>query len=215
MKAEKKRARHQAKLGGAEMAVAARLKQLRHEQRLTLSQLAAASGFSSGFLSRVENHKISIPIASLEKLAAALGVALGAFFENKAEGALLSLCRRDGGRRGRLRGRHGFSYESLAGTKKGKLMEPMIVDVASAQRRPTPRPHSGDEFNYILEGECDLVYGKQKIRLRSGDAVYYDASVPHTSIAVAGAPCRMLVVVASRDYLFHGDLARLLNAGAR
>jgi len=30
---------------------------------------------------------------------------------------------------------------------------------------------------------------------------------------VKGKPGRMLVVVASRDYLFHGDLSRLLNGG--
>ena len=70
------------------------------------------------------------------------------------------------------------------------------------------RTHAGD---YVLKGECDLLYGKDTIRLRTGDAVYYDATVPHAARMVKGKSCRLLAVVASRDYLFHGDLTRLLS----
>ena len=90
-------------------------------------------------------------------------------------------------------------------------MEPIIVEVMPKKPAPVPRPHAGEEFNYILEGECDLIYGRERIRLNAGDAVYYDASVPHMAVAVKNAVCRILVVVASRDYLFHGDLTRLMS----
>lgn len=198
-------------LGTAETLVAARLKQLRSEKGLTLAELAAQAGFSSAFLSRVENHKISVPIASLEKLADALGVSLSAFFEEESDRVSISLCRAGEGKKARLRGPRSFFYETIVPQKKGKLMEPIIIEVAPTPNPPLAKTHSGEEFNYVLEGECELTYGKQKIYLRSGDAVYYDAQIPHTSRALKGAPCRLLVVVASRDYLFHGDLSRLLN----
>jgi transcriptional regulator with XRE-family HTH domain len=199
------------KLGAAEMAVAERLKQLRTEKGLTLSQLASAAGCSAAFLSRLENHRISVPIASLERLALALGVSISVFFENTAETLPLVLCRRGTGARSLLRGSRGFPFESLAGRKMGKLMEPIIVEVTPKKPAPKPRPHAGEEFDYILEGECDLIYGRQRIRLRRGDAVYYDARVPHMAVAVKNTVCRILVVVASRDYLFHGDLTRLMS----
>ena len=70
----------------------------------------------------------------------------------------------------------------------------------------------GEELNYILEGECEFVYGKERIRLRQGDAVYYDATVPHLVQSIKKTnPCKVLAVVASKDYLFHGDLTRLLD----
>ncbi|MBL9215376.1 MAG: cupin domain-containing protein [Opitutaceae bacterium] len=193
--------------------MAERLRQLRLEKGLTLAALASAVGCSMAFLSRVENHKVSIPIAALERLAAALGVSISAFFENQAQHVLISLCRNGEGRKAVLRGPRGFAYEILVGDKKGKLMEPIILDVTAVPKTPLPRPHSGEEFNYILEGECDFLYGKQTIRLRQGDAVYYDAAIPHGVTTVDGKPCRMLAVVASRDYLFHGDLDRLINEG--
>ncbi len=194
----------------AEARVATRLKQLRLEKGLTLAKLAAQAGFSSAFLSRVENHKISVPIASLEQLAGALEVSLSAFFEEESDRVPISLCRAGEGKKARLRGPRGFLYEIIVPHKKGKLMEPIIIEVDPTQSPPA-KTHSGEEFNYVLEGECELTYGKQKIHLRSGDAVYYDAQVPHTSRALNGVPCRLLAAVASRDYLFHGDLSRLLN----
>ena len=210
-KATTRRKKSAGEIGAAEMQVAEKLKQLRLEKGLTLSALATAVGYSIAFLSRVENHRVSIPIAVLEKLAGAMGVSISAFFEDESDRVLISLCRKGEGRKAYLRGPRGFAYKILVGDKKGKLMEPIILDVASVPNPPLPRPHSGEEFNFILDGECDMIFGKQTIRMKNGDAIYYDARIPHGVTAVNGKPCRMLAVVASRDYLFHGDLDRLLN----
>ena len=199
-------------LQAIEVRVANRLRQLRADKGLSLAELAAMASISPAYLSRVENHKVSLPLAGLERLANALGVAVAAFFEEDDHALPIVVCRAGQGKQGRIRGPRGFLFELLAADKKGKLMEPMLVDVAAAAN-PTPlQSHTGDEFNYVLEGECRLVYGKDDLHLRAGDAVYYDAGVPHAALAVDNLPCKLLVVVASRDYLFHGDLSKLLKS---
>jgi transcriptional regulator with XRE-family HTH domain len=196
----------------AELRVADRLKRLRQEQGLTLKDLSSTARLSEAYLSRVENHKVAIPIATLERLANALGVSIAALFADDATSVPIAVCRSGQGKRGKLRGPRGFAYRMLADAKRGKLMEPLVVDVASASRVMPLKAHPGEEFNYVLEGEMVLRYGKQRMLLRTGDAVYYDATVPHASCAAAGKPCRVLAVVASRDYLFHGDLSRLIRS---
>lgn len=57
------------------------------------------------------------------------------------------------------------------------------------------------------------MYGKDKIRLKEGDSVYYDPSVPHLAEPHRKLGCKVLAVVASRSYLFHGDITRLMQAG--
>jgi transcriptional regulator with XRE-family HTH domain len=198
--------------GVAEMNMAHRVKQLRHEKGLSLAELAKASNLSSGFLSRVENHKISLPIASLERVAAALSVPIKYFFEDESERVLISVSRRGEGSKGRIRGKHGFEFESLVPDKKGKLMEPIIVNLSSATAEIEPKAHSGEEFDFVLEGECELRYGKQTILLKTGDSAYFDATVPHVARAAGDKPCRILAVLVTRDYLFHGDLTSLLRA---
>ncbi len=170
---------------------------------------------SQAFLSRVENHKACIPIAGLERLADALGIPIATFFEQNKMQVPISVCRAGCGRKDRIRGPKGFLYELLAGDKKGKLMEPVLLDVASASHPVPLKSHLGEEFNYILRGECDLFYGKDRLRLRQGDAVYYDATVPHTVRSIKGKSCKLLAAVGSRDYLFHGDLAKLLTGNGK
>ena len=60
-------------------------------------------------------------------------------------------------------------------------------------------------------GTCLLLYGKERITLHPGDAAYYDATVPHCTRKVGKGPCQVLTIVASSDYLFHGDLTELLK----
>jgi transcriptional regulator with XRE-family HTH domain len=196
----------------AEVRLANRLRQLRLDKALTLCEVASVAGMSQAYLSRVENHKVSLTIAGLEQLAAALHVPISVFFEQDSRTLPISICRREKGKRRRFRGREGLVFEMLASEKAGKLMEPLIVDLHSAKQPMPLKSHSGEEFNYVLEGECLLLYGSNRIRLREGDCVYYDASIPHAAHAISKGACRILAVVGSRDYLFHGDLSRLESA---
>jgi len=195
----------------AEARLANRLRQLRVDKTLTLSQLASAAGMSQAYLSRVENHKVSLTIAGLEQLAAALRVPISVFFEEDNRTLPISICWSGKGPKRRFRGREGLVFEMLASEKAGKLMEPLIVNLRAAKRPMALKSHSGEEFNYVLEGECLLLFGNSRIRLRQGDCAYYDASIPHAARAGKRGPSRILAVVGSRDYLFHGDLSRLLN----
>jgi len=195
----------------AEIRVAKRLRELRLDQGLTLRDLAARAQISEATLSRAENHRISISIGMLERLAAALNVPIATFFEEDERTVPIAVCRAGRGTKGRLRGIRGFRYEMLAATRKSKLMEPLIVDIASPPKPMELKSHPGDQFNYVLEGEYRLIYGKEEIYMRTGDAVYFDANVPHASRSVDGNPCKLLMMVSSRDYLFHGDISNLLK----
>lgn len=190
--------------------VANRLRSLRTEKKLTLQQLAAQTGIAPSFLSRVENYKASPPLASLSRLADALGVEIDTLFRQDTAPQLIARTSKPQRRRMKSAMRPGYQYELLAHVMRGKLMEPFVVQLP-AGKRPLPGTHSGEEFMYVLKGESVLLYGKDEHRMRAGDAVYYNAAVPHVSYAAGNKPCELLVVISSRDYLYHGDLERLLG----
>lgn len=197
--------------GTAELHVARRIAALRAESQLTLRELAGRTGLSDAYLNRVERQKTPINIANLEKVAAAFGVALGIFFEADEARQPLVVTRAGDGRKVRFRGRGGFRVALLADAKKGKLMEPLLVDLASAQRDVPAQSHPGQEFNYVVEGRCAFLFGKQRLELETGDAVYFDATVPHVCRALGSGPSRILAIVASPDYPLHGDISVLLD----
>lgn len=195
----------------AEINVARRVAALRAESKLTLRELAERTGLSDAYLNRVERQKTPINIANLEKVAGAFEVSLASFFEADTARQPVVITRARAGRKVRFRGRDGFRVELLADAKKGKLMEPLLVDLASARRVVPPQSHAGQEFNFVLEGRCLFLFGKERIELGPGDAVYFDASVPHVCQALGKGPSRLLAVAASADYPLHGNIAVLLE----
>lgn len=195
----------------AEVNVARRIAVLRRENKLTLRELSEHTGLSEAYLNRVERQKTPINIANLEKVANAFTVPLGSFFETDTARQPLIITRAGTGKKVRFRGRGGFRVELLADPKKGKLMEPLLVDLSSAREEVPLQSHPGQEFNYVVDGRCLFLFGKDRIELRIGDAVYFDASVPHVCRAVGRSVSRILAVVASSDYPLHGNIAVLLN----
>jgi len=191
--------------------VAAIVRSLRQQQGLSLSALAEGSHLSSGYLSRVENNLASLTLQNLAQVAAALKVPVSAFFDAEASPRPLVVVRAGRGKLQRMTGRKALRMELLAAEKRGKLMEPMLVEFAPERTRQPLRAHPGEEFNLILSGTCRFFYGKEDLSLECGDSVYYDASVPHAVQADGGKPCRLFAAVASRDYLFHGDVSKLLQ----
>lgn len=195
--------------------VAATLRALREQQGLTLAALAAAVDLSPAYLSRVENNSASLTLQNLARVAAALQVPTAAFFEEKDVPRPLVVSRQGSGRRKPLHGLPGASMELPAADKRGKLMEPLLVEIRPRASKPKLRAHPGEEFNLVLEGGCEFFYGQERLALSVGDTAYYNATVPHGIRATGGTPCRLLAVVASRDYLFHGDISKLLQVGER
>lgn len=195
----------------AELEVARRVASLRNESKLTLRELAARTGLSDSYLNRVERQKTPINIANLEKVARAMGVPLSSFFEEDTSRSPIVITRAGKGKQVRFRGRDGFRVELLAEAKKAKLMEPILVDLSSAKKEVPLQSHPGQEFNYVIEGRCIFLYGKDRFELEAGDSVFFDATVPHVCRAADSAHTHILAVVASPDYPLHGNISVLLD----
>jgi transcriptional regulator with XRE-family HTH domain len=146
------------------------VRRLRTEQRMSLRTLASRTGFSPSFISQVENGVVSPSIASMEKIAHALGVSLGEFFAAAASG--------EGGLIVRAHDRLQLSslwshgrMEALA-PMAGLRLEPVLVTLEPGGRTGKhPYAHAAEEFAFVIEGEPTLTIGPEEHTLRAGDAV--------------------------------------------
>jgi transcriptional regulator with XRE-family HTH domain len=194
-----------------EQSIARRVAALRREVGLTLKEFGDKTGLSDTYLSRVENGHSALTIASLARIAEVFATPLHTFFDDDIAPQSLVIHRAGTGRKVRFRGRAGTLVSLLADEKHGKLMEPLIVDVASAPREVPAQAHAGEEFNYIIEGSCRLRFGREEHVLSAGDAIYFDATVEHAVHAIDGKPCRLLAVVSSRDFHFHRNISKVVE----
>jgi transcriptional regulator with XRE-family HTH domain len=161
-----------------------KVKRFREDNNLTLQDMAERTGFSTAVLSQIENHLISPPLGTLIRLARALNLRPGHFFDQHADRPFTLVRkeeRRPVSRFASKRGvQYGYSYESLGHDMKDRHMEPFLVTLEPATlASPKPASHEGEEFLFVLEGEMVVTLGDLSDVLQPGDAIYYDSNIPH------------------------------------
>ena len=163
---------------------------LRIAQGLTVDQLAVKSGFSKGFISQVENFRITPSLKAVNKIAAALGTELSVLFQTETRAPEYTFgnistseeVTRDNG------GHYGIVYRALAYRQLDRLMDPFIIEYHPAAEERDFMLHDTEEFYILLEGEVDfcIVDEKNCTRMKAGDTVYLRANMPH-KVKLAGS----------------------------
>ena len=179
-----------------ESLIGARIAERRAELGITLERLAAATGFSKGYLSKIENSRKVPPIGSLSRIAAALRTDITELLHTAPEGAGggLSVVRA-GERRPVVRGgtAFGYDYVSLADNRRDKKMEPFLFTFPSQIDKYVFFEHDGEEFMFVLSGRVEWQAGSRRIVLEPGDSVYFDARLPHRGRALDGEATAVVV----------------------
>ncbi|NJD86573.1 MAG: helix-turn-helix transcriptional regulator [Betaproteobacteria bacterium] len=180
-----------------ESLIGARIAERRAELGITLERLAAATGFSKGYLSKIENSRKVPPIGSLSRIAAALRTDITQLLHTPAEageGGGLSVVRA-GERRPVVRGgtAFGYDYVSLADNRRDKKMEPFLFTFPSQIDKYVFFEHDGEEFMFVLSGRVEWQAGSRRLVLEPGDSIYFDARLPHRGRALDGEATAVVV----------------------
>lgn len=154
------------------LTLGARIRSIRQQRRQTLEALARQTGLTASFLSQVEREVVSPSVASLQKMAQALGTTVGTFFDEAPQKGLTVIRQTQ---RQRVVDRQTRSaVERLASGLMDLRMEPRLLVLAARGRvGPPATRHGGEAFGMVLEGAVELHRGKEEaIRIQKGDSVY-------------------------------------------
>jgi uncharacterized cupin superfamily protein len=66
-------------------------------------------------------------------------------------------------------------------------MEPLLVSLDSSKPQAALVSHSGQEFNFVLDGQMIITVGKVEHNMSAGDSIYFDARLPHGQCAINGS----------------------------
>src|SRR5512140_3787857 len=106
--------------------VGPKLRSLRHERALSQRDLAGKAGLSPNAISLIERDEISPSVATLQRLAGALGVKMGYFFSEEEATRILFVH----AGQGPAISTHGVTIGSLGSRLKGQQMDPFLVALA-------------------------------------------------------------------------------------
>lgn len=173
------------------------VRQFRLERNQSVRTLAARAGFAPSFISQVELNQASPSIASLERIAVALGITLGEFFPVGPAGA--PAITRAGKRRPLTSWWSRARIEALTAPGPGRPFEVLMITIAAGgSSGKRPHAHPASQFAIVFDGQLQLTLGEDVQTLVRGDSVTVDASTPRLWENPGKTPAR-LVLVSSRS----------------
>ena len=172
-----------------EVAIGERVKALRSEKGLSLTELSQLTGFDIDLLDRIEKNEIQPQLGTVMKLSKALDSAFGRLVSGMGDRLYSVTRKREQKTVSRSTSRKGqkqiYTYKSLAPEVRGRHMEALIVQL---EENPDEHMsvHEGEEFIYVLDGMVELQIGEDHFGLEPGDSVYYLSTTPHLICAKSG-----------------------------
>ena len=159
------------------MELGKKIRKLRRQQGRTLQAISDICGFSKSLLSKIESDKTSPPLATISKIAKALGVSLSALLKESDESgtilikasATANLAETD----------MGYSFFPFASERLDKKMQPFMFVAEKGKVKQGTLSHEGEEFVYVLEGQMKYQVGSIEYFLEAGDSLYFDALEEH------------------------------------
>lgn len=180
-----------------EQAIGAEVRTLRTKLGLKSADLAAAAGISGSLMSKIENGQVSPSLATLQALAAALNVPIGALFATVEEPRDCSYVRAGEGvvieRRGT---KAGHQYRLLGHSLAGDLVvEPYLITLSQEAVPYTAFQHAGIELIHMLTGRVAYRHADRAYELAPGDTLMFDATAVHGPETLIELPMTYLSII--------------------
>ncbi len=180
------------------MKIGPRVRALRTEQKLTLAQLAKASGVALATISRIETGNMTGTLESHVALAQALRVGLPELYEGlsgaqrpraavQTKAARTEVYAHAAGR---------SSLRMLTQDVLKKKMMPVLIEIAPGGRtQPEQTPRGTEKFLYVMDGAVEVTIGEERLPLKREETLYFDAGLKHTVRNTTRRPARVLCVL--------------------
>ena len=164
-----------------------KIRNLRNRNGLTLQELADRTELTKGFLSQLERGQVSPSIVTLLDLIECLGSTPGEFFQEEEEQVVFSE-------------QHYFEKIDEAGNSRQWIvptaqryqMEPLLVTLQPHQTLEEDKPHTGEEFGYVMSGRIQVHLGDKTYSVKAGESFYYRATQRHRISTPATRPAKYL-----------------------
>ena len=183
--------------GAVHVKLGERLRAIRQLRRKTLKEVAGAAGISESFLSQLERGRTNATIATLQRLATALGIDVSDLF-----GA--------GAPRPRVLRREARDFVAwgLLGAKALLTPKPFhSLEIVVARFEPggstgdEPYTHGdSEELLIVVEGRVHVQLGADLYEVGAGDSVHYESSTPHRVSNPGEVAAEVLFVISPPSY---------------
>lgn len=165
-----------------------KIKQLRKEREMSISDLAKKAELSSGLISQIERNIVTPSIVSLWKIAQSLEVTVGYFFDEEVKPSVNPVVTRKN--RKRISASNNNAVYELLSTDLNRKIEFLYITIKvgdySTKNFVT---HEGEECGIVIKGRLMVKMVDKEYILEEGDSIYFDSTIPHRYINIGEEVC--------------------------
>lgn len=183
--------------GAVHVELGERIRAIRQLRRRTLKEIATAAGISESFLSQLERGRTNATIATLQRLATALGIEVSDLFST-------------GSSRPRVIRREAREFVAWGSQGRKALLTPKpfhSLEIVVARFEPggstgdEPYTHGdSEELLIVVEGSVHVQLGTEIHDVTAGDSVHYQSSTPHRVSNPYDETAEVLFVISPPSY---------------
>ena len=178
-------------------AIGPRVKALRKLKGMTVEELADGIAVNKAHISRIERNLKSPSIATMAKLANALGVTIGHLMGETSDSDEVKITRGDALAPRIDAGEEGLhQYLPLLHGSSVNAFEAFLV-YPGAEGGDAHAQHSGQEMLFVLTGTIDVRFPTRTERLSAGDCIHFPGYLPHSIVRVGRAKAKALLVLSA------------------
>lgn len=173
--------------------IAANLKRIRKEKKLSLDNAAELTGVSKSMLGQIERGESSPTVATLWKIATGLHISFTALLEGPA--VETKIIQKEEIRpllsdEGRFRLFPFFPYED------SKRFEMLCIEMDFGCRSESaPHEEGTEELLIVSQGTLRLTVGGMEYLVEAGNAIRYQSDKPHVYENAGETPAKMYMVI--------------------
>lgn len=176
-----------------------RIRLVRMDKGMKAAELAKVAGVTASSISQIERSRLSPTIATLKRIASALGRPLGDFFTAPSDSEVPAIDKISGKmpvhpvvhkhQRKLLSPGKGITFQLLNPDMSGPIEFIYNIYEPHAGTGTELYSHPGVECGLILEGELIVTIRDKEYLMREGDSITFEASTPHSKRNPGDVPC--------------------------
>ena len=175
-----------------------KIRELRKEKGMKLTDFAEATGMSNALLSKIENGRMIPTLPKLLDIMQYLAISPEDFFmEIKYDShpdAHRLIPKETYTPYVKEESAKGFDYRSILDKSlQDRSFQVSHVSLEPGNQRPKVRTDAF-EFIYVLKGKIDYIIGEDTVLIHEGDSFFFDGMVPHVPLNKTTAMVEYLVI---------------------
>lgn len=173
--------------------VAANVKRIREQKKLTLDAAAEATGVSRSMLAQIEKGDVNPTISVLWKIANGYKVSFTSLVER--ENDTISVIRQEENGVLEADGGRYRNYPAFPFDEKTLFETYRIVIEPSGFLAAEPHLNGSEEYITVFSGQVEITVNGECIRLSEGDSARFRANTPHAYRNTGDAPAQLSMLI--------------------